>query len=254
MPEQYTYWSITINNPDENDMLIIRNPNDKYIRQCVWTPEQGEDGTDHIQAWVRLQRNQTFSFVKKLYPRAHIRNCQKDEYNENTQQYAQKNDETTQGMHTISINDPLPANDTLLYQVVYQAFERIPDIEKKVIDYYMDHHDDHHMKPVHPRVFYVERQLQFKDMYFDAIERQMILEKARLEKVFISPVYEKMKSKYWKEILLRLIIEENARITDQAQVETWEEGTESEGLQDNHSEADEDESEGTDSCTSEETY
>jgi len=110
----FTYFSVTINNPDENDMLIVRNPNEKYVRQCIWTNETGTEGTPHIQMFIRLHRNNALSLVKKLYPRAHIRGCAKDEYVENTQQYAQKDDPTTRGSHVITTSDtPRDAVDIL---------------------------------------------------------------------------------------------------------------------------------------------
>lgn len=103
--QQFTYFSITINNPDDNDYLIVRNPNEKYIKQCVWTNEKGTEGTPHVQMWVRLYRNNSLSLVKKLYPRGHIKGIAKDEYNENSHAYAQKDDETTAGSHVITTND-----------------------------------------------------------------------------------------------------------------------------------------------------
>jgi len=191
--EQYTYWSVTINNPDENDYLIVRNPNPKYIREMVWTPEVGAEGTQHIQAWVRLQRNQSKAFVKKLYPRAHLKYTDKDVYNENSHQYAQKNDETTAGNHHITLNDPLPANDSLLYKVLDQAYDRMLEREPK----WKDRHEHEGLRDV-------IQSITIKQLCCDIIEREMIMERSGLEKIFISPVYEKMKSKYWREILYRL--------------------------------------------------
>lgn len=102
---------------------MIRNPNQKYVRECVWTMEQGEQGTPHIQAWLRMQRNQTLTFVKRLYPGAHFKPCAKDEYNENTHQYAQKQDDTTRGHHVITINDPTPSAESVYYQVCERILE-----------------------------------------------------------------------------------------------------------------------------------
>lgn len=195
--EQYTYWSVTINNPDENDYLIVRNPNDKYIRSLVWTPEEGEEGTPHIQAWVRLQRNQSLAFVKKLYPRAHLKPVDKDVYNENTHQYAQKNDETTVGNHHITINDPLPAADSILYKVLDQAWDRLLESDAFLKDRLM--HSD---SSLYGEVFDVNLTLKKLDTAF--IERRMIMERSGLEKIFCSPSYEKMKTKYWREIIFRL--------------------------------------------------
>lgn len=191
--EQYTYWSVTINNPDENDYLIVRNPNEKYVRSLVWTPEVGEEGTQHIQAWVRLQRNQSLAFVKKLYPRAHLKPTDKDAYNENSHQYAQKNDETTAGNHHITLHDPLPANDTLLYKVFEQSFDRLLERDARLADHYK-----------REGVWDIIQRINLKQLWCDIIEREMIMERSGLEKIFISPAYEKMKAKYWKEILLRL--------------------------------------------------
>jgi len=199
--EQYTYWSVTINNPDENDYLIVRNPNEKYIRSLVWTPEEGgEEHTPHIQAWVRLQRNQTQSFMKKIYPRAHFRAITKDDYNENSHRYAQKNDETTVGLHHILLNDPLPANDTLLYQVLERAFEDLYENDKYVRSDY-DAYDRKEM---------IVQDLNLKKLDTGAIERSMVRERAGLEKIFVSPVYEKMKAKFWRDILYRIIHNKNA--------------------------------------------
>lgn len=121
--QQFTYWSMTWNNPDDRMMVLIRNPNQKYVRECVWTLEEGEQGTPHIQAWLRLQRNQTLSFVRKLYPGGHFKPCAKDEYNENTHTYAQKQDETTRGYHVITINDPIPTAESVYYQICERILE-----------------------------------------------------------------------------------------------------------------------------------
>lgn len=193
MIEQYTYWSVTINNPDDNDWLITRNPNSKYIREFVYTQEQGEEGTIHIQAWLRLQRNQSMAFVKKLYPRAHIKPLKKDEYNENCHNYAQKDDETTRGNHHITLNDPLPAVDQILYKVLQLAFE-----DKRKSDWRIN--KDLERGEMSDILTYTK----LNDLHLDYFERKMITEKQGLEKIFISPSYEKIKLKYWREILTRI--------------------------------------------------
>jgi len=93
----YTYWGLTINNPTENDFVLIRNHNEKYVRQTDWTLEKGE--TEHIQAYVRLHRNNTMTMMKKLYPRAHFTGLSTDEYELNMKNYATKEDVTTVGAH-----------------------------------------------------------------------------------------------------------------------------------------------------------
>jgi len=205
--EQYTYWSVTINNPDDNDYLIMRNPNDKYIRSLVWTPEEGAEGTEHIQAWIRLQRNQSLAFVKKLYPRAHLKPVDKDAYNENTHQYAQKNDETTNGNHEIILNDPLPAVDSILYQVLDKAWDQLLDHDHG-LRRRIEAGDD----PIHEAIY--DPNLSLKKLDTDWVERVLIRERSGLEKLFCSPAYEKMKVKYWRDILFRLKHKQNARGKD----------------------------------------
>ena len=131
--------------------------------------------------------------------------------------------------------------------MVYHAFEHIPGIEDKVIKFAgtCEGISEHS-----PRFLYVRDALRYKDLMFDLIERMMILEKSGLEKIFISPSYEKMKQKYWKEILMRLVKEEDVRLASEtSQIET----AEGESYEDCDSEAYEDESEGSDSGSSEET-
>jgi len=190
--EQYTYWSMTINNPDENDYVLIRNPNDKYIRQLVWTPEEGEEGTPHIQAWVRLQRNQTFSFMKKLFPRAHIKACTKDEHVENTMRYAQKNDATTVGAHVITVNDPFPDS----VQVILRLLTKW---DKPITAMQLARGDDAHGYFKDEKVAYdhLRKELRY-------LENDAVVEKPYLAKFFVSPVYEKTLSRFWKQFLYHI--------------------------------------------------
>lgn len=223
--EQYTYWSMTINNPDENDYVLVRNPNDRYIRQLVWTPEVGEEGTPHIQAWIRLQRNQTFSFMKKLFPRGHFKACSKDDYVENTNQYAQKNDETTAGKHTITLNDPLVTIETIMKKVIERVIQQT--LEQKVYTEL----DEHRVR----------------------VQREMVREDYRNAKFFVSATYKQMWREYGHDMYLNLYgvyrqtidaadtgFEEGGEDTDQG--ESDEEGEDYEG---GSSETDEGHSEGS---------
>lgn len=183
-----TYWSMTINNPDDNDELIVRNPCDRYVRQVVHTMEVGENGTRHIQAWVRLQRNQSMAFMKKIYPRGHFCPITRDMYNENTHNYAQKNDETTAGQHIITLNDPLPNVDTLLYRVVEQSASRIECIHEWV-----------------KTGNWVGRHKVAFQRVMRAVEHEMVQSRAGLEKLLVSATYEKMERNYLIDILLRIL-------------------------------------------------
>ncbi len=60
-----TNWIFTLNNP--TDQLIWAPP----VKYAVWQQEIGENGTEHFQGYLQLQKRQRLSFVKKLLPRAH---------------------------------------------------------------------------------------------------------------------------------------------------------------------------------------
>jgi len=180
---------MTINNPTENDYVLVRNPNDKYIRQLVWTPEEGEEkGTPHIQAWIRLQRNQTYAMMRKLFPRGVFKHCEKPEYNENVHQYAQKNDVTTRGAHVISLNDPLPSIERLITEVIERSFENLCK-----------------EAPYSGRQDYGLRAIKYRDIFAECahVEKDLVREKGPMyARVFVSPVYARLWSRFGEEIYL----------------------------------------------------
>jgi len=189
--EQYTYWSITINNPTEADYLIARNPNEKYVRQFVWTPEEGEaTGTPHIQGWLRCQRNMTRSAVTKLYPRAHLKPCDKDEYNERVHQYAQKDDPTTRGPHMITLNDPLPSVERML-----------PEIYQFSFDNWVEEHAGRRKLDLVSNL----ENFSYQDIrkWRPVAESSLVRQRGPMyAKVFVSPIFEKLIKKFGEELFL----------------------------------------------------
>lgn len=175
------FWSMTINNYDDNDLALVRNGYADYCREIVHTLEEGEEGTPHIQAWIKLQRQQRLSFVKKLFPRGHFKPLTSDEYIQNTKLYAQKNDDTTRSVSVHKFNDPIPAVDTLLYRVCSQVVETVP-AEVWSCDW--------------------NGEKAFEVM--ERVESSMVAKEARLEKLFVSPTYERMKKKFWYQIFVRV--------------------------------------------------
>lgn len=65
-----TKWSVTINNPTEEDMKSLRDP-PQYVKYCKFQQEVGDNGTPHVQCAV-LTAQVRFSQIKKWLPRAHI--------------------------------------------------------------------------------------------------------------------------------------------------------------------------------------
>lgn len=171
-------------------MVIVRNPNAKYIREFVWTPEQGDDGTNHVQAWVRLQRNMTQTAVKKLYPRAHLKPCKKDDYREHAHQYAQKDDATTRGVHTLTMNDPMPSVESVIEAIMLRMMTT-PDTPL-------------YLNKQNPTRHSVDDSA-FSKQERRWVEEEMVIEKGTsYAKLFVSPVYGRIWDEFARQIYLHL--------------------------------------------------
>jgi len=103
----HTHWQMTINNYDETDLALLRQGYPDHIRQLVYTLETGEEGTPHIQAFIKMKRDCRLTHMKKLFPRGHFQYLDSSEYKLNAQRYAQKLDATADGPATITNGDPL---------------------------------------------------------------------------------------------------------------------------------------------------
>lgn len=193
-----TCWSMTINNPEPNDEVLVQNPNPDYIRQLIWTLEVGEDGTPHIQAFLRLQKQQRLSFVKKLYPRGHFKSITSDCYKQSCIAYAQKTDETTASSHVITMNEPVPDCVMFLSKVVKMCVEEAYlsiDLEPK--EWIRLHYNQDKMI----------RELEF-------YERQEVVRRPLNAKLIVSPTYSRVKKLYLQEITENIISQ--LRITQDA--------------------------------------
>lgn len=208
-----TTWSMVINNPDANDYAIVMQGYPDYVRELVWTKEIGENGTEHIQAYVKLQRTQRMSFIKKLFPRGHFKPCDRDEYNVNTKRYVQKDDTTTAGQHRQVYHDPIPAADTLLYSLVEKVLA--PDIEDMNImlrkarernwygvgkEQWLVENSDFGQDP---DLWAKGQKEEFKKLLSDA-EHELVREKRHIEKLLVSPTYSKIKKEWLWDIVARI--------------------------------------------------
>lgn len=69
-PKQGRAWMITINNPH---ITIKHDLFESYgCDYAIWQLEKGENGTEHIQAYVYWKKPVRFAKVKEVFPRAHI--------------------------------------------------------------------------------------------------------------------------------------------------------------------------------------
>ena len=158
------FWGMTINNYDDTDLALVRQGYPDYIRQIVYTLEEGESGTPHIQAYIKLFRQQRLSYVKKLFPRGNFKALCVDEYKLNAQRYAQKLDETAQSPAIIN-NNPFPDAVNELLAVIESAYQWYGEgkpwynIPRKDWDHYlhMEHMNRVQEKP-HLAKFYISAQ------------------------------------------------------------------------------------------------
>lgn len=100
------YWGYTLNNHTEAEMIVIHDPPAGVgIIHHVWTPEQGESGTPHIQGLVKLRQQVRKShLIRHWLPRASFRPLVNAEYRANMLRYVQKQDETARAATTQATN------------------------------------------------------------------------------------------------------------------------------------------------------
>lgn len=158
------FWGMTINNYDETDLAMVQNGYPDHMRELVYTLEQGEDGTPHVQAYLKLKRQQRLSFVKKLFPRGHFVALTSGVYIENTKRYAQKLDQTARSPAVHKFYDPVHTIEGLVRKVIIKAIEEYPDVEDL---------DDARR----------------------SVERDLVIEDYSMAKVFVSATYKQM----WKQ-------------------------------------------------------
>jgi len=180
---------MTLNNPDDNEMVLIKNPNPEYIRQLIWTPEEGEEGTPHIQAYVKLMRPQRMSFIKKLYPRGHFKSITSDEYKKNCSDYAQKDDGTTIGAHVITYNEQIPDVVQFLRKIVEDALllDMKSDKCESANEFIATYYDNE-----------IHRSM-------DRSERAAIVARPSVAKLIVSPTYSRIKKLYLREIVQNVV-------------------------------------------------
>jgi len=198
-----TQWSMVINNPSANDYALVTRGYPDYVREMIWTKEIGENGTEHIQAYVKLQRSQRMSFIKKLFPRGHFKSITRDEYSLNTKEYAQKDDETTAGQHRQVYNEPIPAADTLLYRLVEEALKLTSRWIRKLWEENtstLDHPD----KPDSPFNLDKDDWIRFADN-LSKVEHATVRLQPRVEKILVSAQYKSIKKEWLKDIAMRII-------------------------------------------------
>jgi len=201
-PIMTAFWGMVINNPTAEDILLVQHSYPDHVREIVRTDEQGTEGTPHIQAWLKLQRQQRLSFVKKLYPRANFKALTHDEYVYNTKVYAQKRDDTAVGPTTHTFNDPAITGDTIIKMVA----------QRMTLEYREQCSE------------LVYRQSNGARKRFDAArheqQRTLVRENYKNAKYFVQPAYDKTWDTYAPEIISQFLDEK--AFTDDTSVSSVE--------------------------------
>lgn len=169
--ETTAFWGMTINNYDENDLAMVQNGYPDHMRELIFTFEKGEEGTPHIQAWIKLQRQQRLAFVKKLFPRGNFTPLKNDAYVFNAKRYAQKLDNTAQSAAIHRFTDPIHTIESVIKRIVVKATEQRCEFEWN----------------------------ELKSVRL-ITEREMVLEDYRLAKIFVSSTYKQMWDNFGKEM------------------------------------------------------
>lgn len=211
------FWGMTINNHDETELALVQNGYPDYCREIVHTVEVGKEGTPHIQAWIKLQRQQRLSFMKKLFPRGHFKPLTSDVYIHNTKSYAQKQDDTAAGLSVHRFNDPLHTIESVMRNVIRRIYE----------EYGTDDTD--------------------LDILQRRVQKDMVIEDYKLAKLFVSSTYKQMWKEYGHEMyecLFTQFEEEQKRGDTHTHTHSDEKISRGGGITDEDAEDDEEESDG----------
>jgi len=188
-------WSMTINNPDENDWALVRRSHGDFVKEICSQPETGEDGTPHIQAYLKLNKQQRMSYCKKLFPRGHFKALTNDEYKLNCLNYSQKNDETKTGLTIHTYNEGIPDVIAFLKKIVQDSvpnFDPTKDYNPDNAETWMD-------------LYFRPRELLRE---IDTQERLAVVKRPTVAKLLVSPTYTRVKKLYLREIVENIILQE----------------------------------------------
>lgn len=188
------FWGMTINNYDETDLAMIHHGYPDCMRELVHTLERGEEGTPHIQAWIKLQRAQRMSYVKRLFPRGHFKPLTSDAYIMNTKRYAQKLDDTAESPAVHKFHDPIPDPVTELTSVFSAVADKYGDLR----------HWDY--------------QILMADIKKEEFRR--VVQKPKLAKFYVSALYNNVKRTYWRAIAEHIVYRDTPEDVQSVEIPT----------------------------------
>jgi len=183
-------WSITINNPTEEEVKVTLPSGWKLSGQY----EMGENGTKHFQGMLNTPQIR-FSAIKKLFPRAHIEIARNKTA---LSQYVNKEETRIASFGGNESPSIFKYQDIVADKATYKEFEQLYPAERLISDYQGDMN----------KAFMA---------YIDGICMKLIAEGAKgLEFISINPIWRSSWIKFWPSILERRVKEKQlAEINDE---------------------------------------
>lgn len=182
-------WSITINNPTDDDNIAWAGLKDlKWVKEVKGQLEQGENGTPHIQGLLKTE-SVRFAQVKKALPRAHIEPAKNVKALE---KYVQKEDTRLGSIPTAKVATQSDVQKGMLKLTLadFVKYNANKEINRDNLYEWLNHHAQ------------VNR--NYAECMFDASVRQLILAGYfGIEFVASNPQVRSAFKKYFVEIVIR---------------------------------------------------
>lgn len=172
------FWGMTINNYTESDLALVQNGYPDHMREIIYTLEEGSEGTPHIQAWIKLKRQQRLSFVRKLFPRGSFKPLCSAEYQQNAKVYAQKLDGTARSAAVHRFGNDLHTIEGVVKKVINRLIEtdrplvKRPWVEREMVE------DDYTMAKVFVSATYRQMWKQFGESMYECLAIQHLQREA----------------------------------------------------------------------------
>lgn len=188
MSESGTVWSITINNPSEEDRATLKAwP--AYVKELVGQDEVGENGTLHFQGLVKCKYTTKFSAIKKWLTRAHIEKARNVKALMN---YVQKTETAVEGTQ-------MKLTESVSESKEYITPSKFPRLVVKMAKEYMTKHD----WKIHGEwfdMYEAYEYVSFRNAVVNATIREMIKEGWHIELLAVNPQVMKALNMYFLEL------------------------------------------------------
>lgn len=91
-----SWWSLTLNNPTDDDFGKVKGPPPRWLKMIKGQEETGESGTHHLQMVINTDFIRA-SQIKEWLPRAHMKLCKTAQHKDNCLKYVEKSETSIEG-------------------------------------------------------------------------------------------------------------------------------------------------------------